>query len=164
MNQITVSTIINAPISKVWECFTTPAHIQGWNNASPDWECPRAANNLRVGGRFCYVMAAKDKSLEFNFSGIFTAVDNEKCLEYTLCEVDSEPMDSDRRVRVTFQSQGENTLVTETFDPEEMNPEELQKRGWQSILNNFKGYVEQVYKDEITMMNAGVAVMTSSLI
>jgi uncharacterized protein YndB with AHSA1/START domain len=145
MSQITISTIINAPISKVWECFTTPAHIQGWNYASPDWECPRATNDLRVGGRFCYVMAAKDKSLEFNFSGIFTTVESEKCLEFTLSEVDSEPMDSDRRVRVTFESQGDNTVVTETFDPEDENPEALQKRGWQSILNNFKGYVEGYY-------------------
>jgi uncharacterized protein YndB with AHSA1/START domain len=84
-------------------------------------------------------MAAKDKSVEFNFSGVFTVVETEKCLEYTMCEVDTEPMDSDRRVRETFQSQGENTIVTETFDPEDMNDEELQKRGWQSILNNFKG-------------------------
>jgi uncharacterized protein YndB with AHSA1/START domain len=151
MSQITVSTTINSPISKVWECFTSPAHIQGWNNASPDWECPRATNDLRVGGRFCYVMGAKDKSLEFNFSGIFTTVETEKCLEYILCEVDSEPMDSDRRVRVTFQSQGDNTVVTETFDPEDENPEELQKRGWQAILNNFKQYSENNYIDEITM-------------
>jgi uncharacterized protein YndB with AHSA1/START domain len=142
MSQITVSTIIAAPISTVWECFTTSDHVQGWNYASADWECPRATNELRVGGRFCYVMGAKDKSLEFNFSGIFTTVEVDNCLEYIMCEVDSEPMDSDRRVRVTFQSQGENTIVTETFDPEDENPEELQKRGWQSILNNFKGYVE----------------------
>jgi uncharacterized protein YndB with AHSA1/START domain len=81
-NQITITTTINVDIFKAWECFTQPIHITQWNNASPDWECPRATNDLRVGGRFCYVMAAKDKSMEFNFSGIFTAVEKEKCLEY----------------------------------------------------------------------------------
>jgi uncharacterized protein YndB with AHSA1/START domain len=147
MSQIIVSTIISAPVSTVWECFTTPVHVQGWNNASADWECPSATNDLRVGGRFCYVMGAKDKSVEFNFSGVFTVVEKEKCLEYTMCEVNTEPMDNDRRVQVSFQSQGENTIVTETFDPENENPEELQKRGWESILNNFKVYVENNSKE-----------------
>jgi hypothetical protein len=76
-----------------------------------------------------------------------------------ICEVDSSPMDSDRRVRVTFEVCGDKTVVTQTFDPENENSEELQKRGWQSILNNFKQYTENNYIDEITMMavNATIA-------
>jgi uncharacterized protein YndB with AHSA1/START domain len=163
MNQISISTTITVPISTAWECFTHPNHVKGWNFASTDWECPTASNDLKVGGRFCYVMAAKDKSVEFNFTGIFTTVETEKCLEYTLCEVDSLPIDSDRRVRVTFTSDGENTIVTETFDPENENSEELQQRGWQSILDNFKLYTEQVYEDETIMMAVNATISATMI-
>jgi uncharacterized protein YndB with AHSA1/START domain len=147
-NTITVSVIINSKVSKVWECFTNPKHIMGWNNASKDWECPKATNDLRVGGRFCYNMAAKDKTMSFDYSGVYHNVETNKLINFTLCEVGSSPMDSDRRVKVEFKEEGENTIVTETFDPENENSEELQKRGWQAILNNFKVYTENQSDEE----------------
>jgi hypothetical protein len=47
-----------------------------------------------------------------------------------------------RNVSISFESIGETTKVTETFDPEHENPEEMQRAGWQAILENFKKYVE----------------------
>jgi uncharacterized protein YndB with AHSA1/START domain len=145
MSQITVSALINSDIDTVWQCLASPSHIQNWNNASPDWHCPKATNELVVGGRFCYNMAARDGSIDFDFAGIFVQVEPPHILEYVLCETGTDPLASDRRVRVLIASECDSTVITQTFDPENQNSEELQKQGWQSILNNFKRYVESLH-------------------
>ena len=134
MNAITVQSSVNAPLSKVWACFTEPEHITGWNFASPDWHCPDAKNNLTVGGEFHYTMAAKDGSFSFDFWGIFQSIEIEKNLEIILGD--------GRKMSVTFQAIEGATVVTETFEAEKVNPVEMQKAGWQAILNNFKNYTE----------------------
>ncbi|HQW93764.1 MAG TPA: SRPBCC domain-containing protein, partial [Ferruginibacter sp.] len=68
---ITVETIVQAPVEKVWECWTKPEHITGWNNASDDWHTPRAENDLRVGGKFLSRMEARDGSMGFDFGGVY---------------------------------------------------------------------------------------------
>ena len=131
---ITVRAIINAPVQKVWEYWTNPKHIIHWNNASPDWHTPRAENDLRVGGKFLSRMEAKDGSMGFDFSGKYTTVKHQKLIELTL--------DDERKVQVHFDPDGDKTTVTEVFEAEQENTVELQKTGWQAILNNFKNYVE----------------------
>lgn len=131
---ITVKTIVNAPIERVWECFIKPEHIVNWAFASPDWEAPRAENDVRVGGTFLTVMAAKDKSASFDFTGEYTKVENHRLIAYT--------MSDGREVCVEFTQVPEGTEVVETFDPEHENPKEMQQTGWQAILENFKKYVE----------------------
>lgn len=133
--QVTISAVINAPVDKVWKQWTTPADIMNWNNASPDWHTPRAENDLRVGGSFSSRMEAKDGSFGFDFGGVYDEVETHKVIAYTLGD--------NRKVRVVFESNGSNTTVTETFDAENQNPVEMQRAGWQSILDNFKKYVEQ---------------------
>jgi uncharacterized protein YndB with AHSA1/START domain len=132
--QITVQVIIKAPIQKVWEFWTEPKHITHWNFASEDWHTPKAENDLRVGGRFLTRMEAKDGSFGFDFGGTYTKVDPLKQIEYTL--------DDDRKVLINLASEGEETILTETFDAEDVNSLELQKTGWQAILEHFKEYVE----------------------
>lgn len=141
-NIITVAVSINADINTVWEYFTNPIHVVGWNYASDDWECSKASSELKVKGRFCYTMEAKDKTVSFDFSGVYDLIDSQKLLKFTLCEVGVEPIDGDRKVTVEFEKNDEITIVTESFDPESVNAQELQKQGWQAILNNFKKYVE----------------------
>ena len=132
---ITVTATINAPIDKVWKLYTEPKHITKWNNASADWHTPWAKNDLKVGGRFVSRMEAKDGSAGFDFGGTYNEVKTNKQLSYII--------DGDKRkVSVTFSEAGANTKVTVTFDPENENPEEVQRDGWQSILNNFKKYIE----------------------
>lgn len=133
--QVTISAVINAPVDKVWKQWTTPADIMNWNNASPDWHTPRAENDLRVGGSFSSRMEAKDGSFGFDFGGVYDEVETHKVIAYTLGD--------NRKVRVVFESNGSNTTVTETFDAENQNPVEMQRAGWQAILDNFKKYVEQ---------------------
>jgi len=133
-NAITVQTVVNAPMAKVWECWNKPEHITGWAFASDDWEAPAAENDLRVGGKFKTVMSAKDKSSSFDFTGTYTAVRENKLIEYDL--------DDGRHVKVEFTETPEGVRVTETFEPENENPEEMQRSGWQAILDNFKKYVE----------------------
>jgi uncharacterized protein YndB with AHSA1/START domain len=135
MMKITVETLVNAPIEKVWKYFTEPAYIKQWNNASDDWHTPKATNNLSIGGRFSYTMAAKDGSFSFDFGGVYDDIQENKYIAYTLGD--------GRKVDILFLSTGENTKITETFEAEEQNPIERQQGGWQAILNNFKKLVEE---------------------
>lgn len=136
MSKITVETNINVPVQNVWEYFTKPEHITKWNFASDDWCSPRAENDLRVGGSFSYRMEAKDGSFGFDFGGVYDEVVPFERIAYTLGG------DSNRKVVIVFESDGDKTHVTETFDPETINPEEMQRNGWQAILDNFKKHSE----------------------
>ena len=138
MKPITVETTISAPIEKVWNFWTEPKHIMQWNSASDDWHTPKATNDLRVGGAFKARMEAKDGSSGFDFSGEYIAVDKHALIEYV--------MSDGRKVRLSFVPQGNKTNVSETFDPEGTNSLELQRAGWQAILDNFKKYVESSVK------------------
>jgi uncharacterized protein YndB with AHSA1/START domain len=134
--KITVQAIVNADKAKVWEYWTDPKHIVRWNAASDDWECPAARNDLTEGGRFVSTMAAKDGSSSFDFGGTYTKVEEGKRIEYVI--------DDGRKVSVSFEEVGGGILVTEAFEPENMHAEELQRAGWQAILDNFRRYAESV--------------------
>ena len=131
---ITVESTVNAPAEKVWKIFTSPEHITKWNTASPDWHTPRAENDLRVGGRFVSRMEAKDGSFGFDFGGTYTEVKTNQLIAYT--------MDDGRKANVIFTGSGNSTKVSTAFEAENENPVELQRGGWQAILDNFKKYVE----------------------
>lgn len=131
---ITVKSTIHAPINKVWKCWTAPVHIVNWNHASDDWHTPHAENDLSVGGKFSYTMAAKDGSFSFDFWGNYTDIQEHENLTIKLGD--------DRNLQISFASDGDITHVTETFDAENQNPVELQQTGWQAILDNFKKYTE----------------------
>lgn len=133
-NTITVEATVNAPVSKVWKLWTGAEHITNWCSASDDWHAPYAENDLKVGGKFSTTMAAKDGSFSFDFGGIYDVVEENKLIEYT--------MGDGRHVSVTFEQQGNQTKVIETFDAENQNSEEMQRSGWQAILDNFKRYTE----------------------
>ena len=135
MELVTVQAIIKAPINKVWEYWTNPAHIVHWNFASADWHCPNATNNLEISGEFHYLMAAKDGSVSFDFWGTYQAIEINKQIEAILGD--------GRKMGVSFEETTEGTLITEQFEPETMNAVELQKTGWQLILDNFKSYVDK---------------------
>ena len=134
MNTITVESIIDQRIEKVWIYWTTPEHIINWNFASSDWHCPRAENDLKVGGKFKYHMAAKDGSMAFDFAGTFTQIKPNELLEYVI--------DDGRPVSIKFIAQNDTTKIVETFQAETQNSVDLQRQGWQAILDNFKKYVE----------------------
>jgi uncharacterized protein YndB with AHSA1/START domain len=133
---IQVETQIQAPIETVWDCFTNPEHIIHWNFASPDWHCPKAVNDLTIGGEFHYTIAAKDASFEFDFWGTFQYIKEGQHIEILLGD--------DRKMSVIFESKGNETNLKELFEPELENSPELQKAGWQAILLNFKNYVEAI--------------------
>ena len=135
-NKITIETLIQAPIEKVWECWNSPEHITQWCQASDDWHAPFAENDLRAGGTFKTTMAAKDGSFSFDFEGIYTQVGEFEHIEYT--------MSDGRTVSISFSSDGKTTRVVETFQPENENPPEMQKAGWQAILDNFRRYTESI--------------------
>jgi uncharacterized protein YndB with AHSA1/START domain len=131
---ITIETTINAPVEKVWEYWSKPEHITQWCSASPDWHAPSAENDLQAGGKFSTRMEAKDGSLGFYFGGVYDEVRTNELLAYTLGD--------GRKVNILFTSNGNNTKVVETFDAENQNPVEMQRDGWQAILDNFKKHTE----------------------
>ncbi len=139
MNFITITSNINAPISKVWECWTKEEHIEQWNFASPEWHCPTAKNNLIKGGEFHYIMAAKDNSMSFDFWGTYENIESKKFIEIVLGD--------GRKMSVLFEQTENRTLLTESFEPETENTIELQQKGWQMILDNFKKYTENQLQD-----------------
>lgn len=136
MNKRTVSTTVNAPIEKVWDTWTNPKDIVNWNSPSEDWHTPFAENDLKVDGKFKFTMAAKDGSMSFDFEGIYTSVENHEKIAYKLAD--------DREVIILFEDLGDRVKVTESFDPETENPLEMQKAGWQAVIDNFKKYTETI--------------------
>ncbi|ASU32687.1 SRPBCC family protein [Mucilaginibacter xinganensis] len=134
METITVQVVIDAATEKVWDFWTKPEHITQWTHASDDWHAPYAENDVRTGGKFKTTMAAKDGSFSFDFEGTYIEVKTYNLLEYIL--------EDSRKVKIDFIKEGDKTKVIETFDPEGTNPVEMQKGGWQAILDNFKKYTE----------------------
>lgn len=132
--KITVQSTIQADTQKVWDFYTQPEHIIGWNFASDDWHCPRATNDLRVNGKFSARMEAKDGSYGFDFNTQYDEVEVHEKIAYT--------MEDGRKAAITFSGENGATLVTVTFDAENQNDLEMQRSGWQAILDNFKKYVE----------------------
>lgn len=132
--KVTVTVIVDSPLSRSWKAFTAPDSIVHWNFASDDWRCPTAINDLRVEGSFNYRMESKDGKAGFDFYGKYTNVIPENRIDYVL--------EDNREVSVEFRAIGERTEAIETFDAEAENSIDLQRAGWQAILNNFKNYVE----------------------
>ena len=131
---ITVESIIDAPVSKVWSYWSAPEHITKWCAASDEWHAPSATNDLRTGGNFTTRMEAKDGSFGFDFGGVYDDVKENEYIAYT--------MGDGRKVEIKFTGEGDKTKVVESFEAESQNPAEMQKAGWQAILDNFKNYTE----------------------
>ncbi len=130
--KITVSTIVAAPLERVWAAYTTPDDIKVWNTASPDWHTTASTVDLRPGGKFSSRMEAKDGSFGFDFAGEYTKVVHLELIEYAL---------GDRAGTVEFQEAPGGVRVTVTFDAEQTHSEEQQRTGWQAILDSFRRHV-----------------------
>lgn len=143
MTQITISTIVRAPLEKVWESFWKPEHIVHWCFASDDWHCPKAEwVEPKINGIFTNTFAAKDGSASFDLTGKYDQVVPLERIDYTMGEMKEYFQDSGRKVAITFEEKEDGILITETFDAEKINSEEMQRAGWQAILENFRKYVE----------------------
>ncbi|RJG11003.1 ATPase [Pseudomonas cavernicola] len=136
--KITVETVVKSDIDSTWAAWNSPEDINSWNAASDDWHTTKSSVDLRVGGKFCYRMEAKDGSMGFDFEGAYSNIIDNKLIEYTLGD--------DRHVSIDFKEVEDGVKVTETFEAEDENNTELQRQGWQSILNNFANHVESKAK------------------
>lgn len=133
-NKITISAIIKADTKKVWNYYTQPKHIINWNFADPSWHCPEATNDMKIGGHYKARMEAKDGSYGFDFEAVYTEIIDGKSFTYEF---------GNRYSIVSLEQHSDNeTELKIVFDPENENSVEMQKQGWQSILNNFKEYTE----------------------
>lgn len=132
--KITVETVANTTLDRAWAGWNTPADIVQWNTAQDDWHTTRSTVDLREGGTFLSRMEAKDGSMGFDFEGTYTRVVPRERIEYR--------MSDGREVEVTFAEQPGGVHVKVVFDGETENPPELQRQGWQAILDNYGRHVE----------------------
>lgn len=131
--RITVETTVPVSPELAWDYWTKPMHITQWNQASDDWHTPRAESDLRAGGKFSSRMESKDGKYGFDFGGTFDTVEPPHLLAYTIGD--------GRKVRVTFESVTSGTHIVETFEAEGENSVELQRQGWQAIMDSYRSYV-----------------------
>lgn len=136
--KITVQATVDADVKTAWNAYTEPQHITQWNFASDDWCCPSASNDLRPGGKYTARMEAKDGSLGFDFEAVYDEVNEHRGFTYTIAD--------GRKVTTTFEGKDGKTLVTTIFDPEQVNPIEMQQGGWQAILNNYARHAGSIGK------------------
>lgn len=132
--KITVETLVKADRNRVWDTWNNPEDIKKWNSASDDWHTPHSTVDLREGGKFTARMEARDGSMGFDFEGIYTRVVPQEAIEYR--------MEDGREVQIEFIERPDGVLVKETFDAETENDAEMQRAGWQAILDNFGRYAE----------------------
>lgn len=137
---ITIETLIHAPINLVWDTWNSPNHVVHWNHASDDWHSPKADNNFVVGGKFVYRMEAKDNSFGFDFSGTYEEIVDKKRVVTRL--------DDNRLVKTEFHVENDSVRIVETFEAEDQNSIELQREGWSAILNNYKLYTESLQQNK----------------
>jgi len=133
-SSVTITTTVQAPIEKVWRYWNDPVHIVNWNNASDDWHTPAAENVFKTGGTFRYTMAARDGSFQFDFSGTYTEIIEHELVAYEI--------EDGRKVEISFEDQDDTVQITEIFETENQNPVEMQREGWQAILDNFRQYTQ----------------------
>ncbi len=132
--KITIEAVLKAPIDHVWKLWTSPEHIVNWNFATEEWCCPAAVNELREGGEMNWRMESRDGSMGFDFTGTYRQIKVNELIAYEISD--------GRFVSIGFLRDGENVRMVEEFEAEDMNPIELQRAGWQAILDNFKRYAE----------------------
>lgn len=132
--KIAIESLVRAEPARVWDAWNTPADIRKWNAAQDDWHTTKSTVDLREGGKFMSRMEAKDGSAGFDFEGTYTRIVPMKRIEYM--------MSDGRVVQVEFIDGSEGVLVREAFDAETENSPELQRQGWQAILDNFARYVQ----------------------
>lgn len=136
LDKITIQAEVAVEKSKLWDFYTLPEHIIHWNFADPSWHCPRASNDMIIGGEYHARMEAKDGSFGFDFIAKYSEINFCENFIYGF---------AGREVIVSFTEISANkTLITIIFDPETENPVDLQRTGWQMILNNFKNYAEGI--------------------
>ncbi|EAZ82306.1 SRPBCC family protein [Algoriphagus machipongonensis] len=134
--KITVQVVVDKTLEKVWESWIKPKHIVNWYFASPDWHCPKSENDLQPGGNFVFRMEAKDGSFGFDFGGVYQEVKKQELITYI--------MDDGRAARIEFSELPDGILIKETFEAESTNSVEIQRGGWQAIVDNFKSYTESL--------------------
>lgn len=137
---ITIETLVHAPINLVWDTWNSPNHVVHWNHASDDWHSPKADNNFVEGGKFVYRMEAKDNSFGFDFSGTYEEIVDKKRVVTRL--------DDNRLVKTEFHVENDSVRIVETFEAEDQNSIELQREGWSAILNNYKLYTESLQQNK----------------
>ncbi len=132
--RIVVNVLVCKPLELVWEKWVSPGDIRQWNIPFDNWLCPRAENDLREGGRFCFRMESRDGKDGFEHKGQYNKV--------LLCQLIAYTLDDGRQSDIEFQHIDQNTIIRESFEPEAGLSLKEQQAFCQAVLERFKKYVE----------------------
>lgn len=132
--KIMVESHVKSDAESAWNAWTCPEDIQQWNAASDDWHTTSSTVDLQIGGQMSSRMEAKDGSMGFDFAAVFTQIEPYRLIECRL--------DDGREVRVEFLEESDGVRVRETFDADSQTDADIQRQGWQAILDKFTRHVE----------------------
>jgi uncharacterized protein YndB with AHSA1/START domain len=120
--------------TRVFDAWTDPEVLRRWWAAAPDWECPEAVVDLRVGGRYRLSMRTTEGETHV-VGGEYTEVERPARLAYTWAWEQGDGEES--QVTVEFRPDGDGTTVVITHAG--LTSEESKGRhahGWSGCLDN----------------------------
>ncbi|WP_104382429.1 SRPBCC domain-containing protein [Sphingobacterium sp. HMA12] len=132
-NTLVSVVLVERPIEDVWKHWTFTGSIKQWNIPFDDWHCPLVTNDFREGGQFNFRMERMEDGAGFDYCGVYNRIIP---LEYI------ESTSAGRNCIVEFQAIDNNTIIRETFEPDTKTPLDLQQKFTDSVLTNFKKFVE----------------------
>jgi len=131
---VTVECVVDVSVEKAWVLWTNVDHIVHWS-LWPGWHVPGAVNDLTKAGRFFYRMEDKSTKEGFDYSGVHDEIEE--------CKLIRSHLDDGRTIEVAFSAETDcTTRVTQTLQPKSTYSAELQKQGWQEVMDTFRAYAE----------------------
>jgi uncharacterized protein YndB with AHSA1/START domain len=125
-----------APRQRVFDAWTDPEVLRRWWGAGPDWECPVADVDLRVGGRYRLTMRNPDGD-EHTVGGEYQEIRPPERLVYTWAWEDMDAPAS--LVTVAFsEDAGRTTVVVAHSGLGTEGSRAQHEHGWNGCLANLE--------------------------
>lgn len=143
----TLKRTINAPISLVWEAWTTPDHIKFWWGPK-GMETRIVKHDFQVGGQWKYTMTMPDGN-EFVTEGEYLLIEAMKKLFTT---ANFRPMTEGVEIQTFFEANGDQTdftfcVVHETEEYHKQQEKMGIAKGWGSVISNLEAHIESIKKN-----------------
>ncbi|HNS41900.1 MAG TPA: SRPBCC domain-containing protein [Taishania sp.] len=135
LESLVVSVKINKTISDVWNAWSNPELMPNWLVIYDNFEAKIIKFEFRTGGDSNYIMASKDGKLNYAYNSIISLIIPFEKIEYHL--------EDGRTAILSFSVTKHQTMVQMEFEPVAHQDVGAQLFAWQTILDNFKNYLER---------------------